>query len=144
MSATLDSPESTAEALIPEATLPPQDIDPRYEPLIRHLADLPAELAPALGSLQHLVRAVQEDHHAGLTRSVSDDYRQAIEFLRLLRGASQQALETVAVVGVASGLSIDRAAEALGVSPNTLRRKLSGKTESLASGPEVDDDDSPF
>jgi hypothetical protein len=136
--------DSTAEALVPDATLPPQDIDPRYEPLIRHLTDLPAELAPPLGSLQHLVRAVQEDHHAGLTRSLPDDYRQSIEFLRLLRDASQQAMETVAVVSVTSGLSIDRAAEALGVSPNTFRRKLSGKTESLASAPEVDDDDSPF
>lgn len=133
-----------AEDLIPQATLPPEEIDARYESLIRHLSDLPHELAPALGSAQHLVGAIQADHHAGLTRSAPEDYHQAISILRILRDTVQQTLDTVAVVSTKSGLSIDRAADALQISANTLRRKLPGKTESITPGAEVADDDQPF
>ena len=135
-------PHRLVEIVIPEATLPAIELDDRYEPLLRHLSDLPSDVAPPLGSAATLAASVRSDAGAGLRRDIPNDYIQALRILRELHERVERDLMTLAVIAHAEGVSIVAASEAAGVAPNTLRSRLAHTTTSLAR--QGGADESPF
>ncbi|BDZ52526.1 hypothetical protein GCM10025867_47670 (plasmid) [Frondihabitans sucicola] len=134
--------KSLVDIVIPDATLPAIDVDSAYEPLIRHMTELPADVAPPLGSAATLVSSIRSDAGAGLSRDIPNDYIQGITILRELSERIDRVLMTFAVIATSEGVSIVTAAEKAGIAPNTLRKRLAHTTTSLAK--QGGADESPF
>lgn len=138
----IPKPKSLVDVVIPEVTLPAIDIDSSYEPLLRHMTELPVDVAPPLGSAATLVASIRSDAQAGLRRDVPNDYVQGIQILRELSDRIDRVLMTFAVIATTEGVAIATAADKAGIAPNTLRKRLGHTTTSLARQGVLDD--SPF